>query len=445
MKKFLTILICFVLLTVLACPITADDEQYLLTVNFVDMTGNVVSAPLTMLFTDTVNVDNIPLDVNGFNAYNVIADDTYSQNISITEEGYLAINSVKNDLFVSVMYTPADGYYSVGGIVVNVSYVDDFGNVLATADSANVYADANGMMHVLPSVCGVFYPNGLVDVIATESFTQTFNEVENTFFNTPETEVTTVSETYESVDTTVSQTPEVTTSLTEESDVSETTTAVDTTPLPEDTTVSVETTVVTTYSATTLAVTAPDVEIARYNYCVNYLDMSVVDANDNFFTIYSENNITTISPIVKGDDEYASINGTYKLYTKLVEEVLLSKVSNFDENAVNDIFFYYKLSTTGGLIITRTSGSNDYKTYTLELVGGDYLARFALSGNDIIMFENIPEGTYLITGDDLSSVVSVTRDVQAIYEVTDDIVEAQTQWFTEQYSTTVQVNVGITE
>lgn len=445
MKKFLTILICFVLLTVLACPITADDEQYLLTVNFVDMTGNVVSAPLTMLFTDTVNVDNIPLDVNGFNAYNVIADDTYSQNISITEEGYLAINNVKNDLFVSVMYTPADGYYSVGGIVVNVSYADDFGNVLATADSANVYADANGMMHVLPAVSGAFYPNGLVDVVSTESFTQTFNEVENTFFNTPETEVTTVSETYESVDTTVSQTPEVTTSLTEESDVSETTTTVDTTPLPEDTSVSTEATKVITYSAVTPAVMMPELMIAMYNYCVSYLDISAVDQNNEFPVIYSQNSIITYSPVIKGVKEYVSEFGTYKLDTNMIEEVLLSKVSNFDENAVNDIFFYYKLSTTGGLIITRTSGSNDYKTYTLELVGGDYLARFALSGNDIIMFENIPEGTYLITGDDLSSVVSVTRDVQAIYEVTDDIVEAQTQWFTEQYSTTVQVNVGITE
>lgn len=444
MKKFLTILICFVLLTVLACPITADDEQYLLTVNFVDMTGNIISAPLTMLFTDTVNVDNIPLDVNGFNAYNVIADDTYSQNISITEERYLAINNVKNDLFVSVMYTPADGYYSVGGIVVNVSYVDDFGNVWATADSANVYADANGMMHVLPAVSGAFYPNGLVDVIATESFTQTFNEVENTFFNTPEAEVTTVSETYESVDTTVSQAPDVTTSLTEESDVSETTT-VDTTPLPEDTSVSVETTVVTTYSATTLAVTAPDVEIARYNYCVNYLDMSVVDANDNFLTIYSENNITTISPIVKGDDEYASINGTYKLYTKLVEEVLLSKVSNFDQNATNEANFYYLLSTTGSLAVSRRSGADDYKVYTLELINGDYFARFALYGDDVIMFNDIPEGDYLITGDDSSSVVTVTSNGQAIYEVVDNVVSAQSQWFTEQYSTTVQVNVGITE
>ncbi len=442
MKKILTILVCFALLLVLACPITAEVDQYLLIVNFTDNFGNVIDAPLTINFNDTINADNIPLYVNGYTAYSVSVSDLYVDSVKITEDGYLSINDVKESLIVNVNYTVAMGYTPVSDITVSVNYADDFGNVAAIAESSIVYADANGMMYVLPAVCGVYYPSGLVEVVASQTITESTAVLMNEFEpEVPESEVTTVTTTTDDTSSQIS---------TDSSDEAVTSITVDTTPLPEDTTSSVESVIVTTYSAVTPAVTISDVINATYNYTVYYLDMGSLDEFNNLATIHSEN-INSDSAIVNAVSEYTAFEGTYSLYSDLGKSVMLSKVSNFDANATNEVYFYYQLNTSGNLVVTRNSGADNYRFYTLELVGTDFLARFALKGNDAISFEELPEGTYLITevnaASDASDVIVITRDAETVYEVVDSnyLNETESGWFTAQYSTTVTVETGITE
>ncbi len=440
MKKILTILVCFALLLVLACPITAEVDQYLLIVNFTDSVGNVIAAPLTVKFSETINADNIPLDVNGYKAYGVLVSDIYANKVSITEDGYLSVSDVKESLIVNVNYTVAMGYTPVSDITVNVNYVDNFSNIAASAESSIVYADANGIMYVLPAVCGAYYPNGLVEVVASQTITEStpvlMNELEPEI---PETEVTTVT-TAEDTSSQIS---------TDASDEVVTTTT-DTTPLPEGTTSSTESIIVTTYSAVTPAAMICDVVNASYNYTVYYLDMNSKDEFNNLATIHSET-VDASSAVVNADEELTTVAGTYKLYSEFGTSALLSKISNFDASATNEIYFYYQLNSSGSLIVTRNSGADNYKFYTLELVGTNFLARFALKGNDIILFDELPEGTYLITdidaGSNTSDVIVITRGAETVYEVADVsyLNETESGWFTAQYSTTVTVDLGITE
>lgn len=439
MKKILTVLICFVLLLALACPITAEDEQYFLSINYIDPYGNTVAAPMTFLFTDTINADNIPLDVFGYDAFEFVADASYSSDVTITQDGYLSISDVRADLQITVIYTLSEEYYAVSDTVVSVSYVDESGNVMCVADSSAVYTDIYGMMYVLPVVCEAYYPNGLAEVTVSQSYVET--EIDTPVIDP-------VAQPSENEDTTVGEAEDTSEDALDNG-------ASDAVSPAEDTSVLTQTEIITTYTAIIPAVIMPDIETAVYSYSISGFDINTVTAGGTFGVIYSEQDVLSPTSMIKAVKEYMADGCVYSLCTDFGEETLLSKIANFDESATNEVFFYYKLSTVGSLEITRYSEDDEYRIYTLELIDGDYCVRFALSGGDKVMFEDLPEGIYLITdidayrtlGSDASDTITVTSNGHTDYAVADVSFFSTTssEWFTEQYTTTVTVNVGITE